>query len=292
MNYKKYLFSCGIVILLVIFSIFYACNNSKSTASLPKDNKIVKELSSNNVIDINYTYLEKNASKLNKYFDFSNFSDNIFDLVENYDAKMSKNKSGYVLEITLDKKTIQKYLSNYIKVNNDITFKISFEDEKYDTFDVEKLYYHLNKEEAIRESIASSALKEVGNTGEKYWEWYGFNHRVEWCAVFVSWIANQNDLLNSKVPKFVWVKIGVDYYKDKNLLKFPSEYTPKKGDIIFFDWNNNDVIDHVGIVVKTDKKYVYTVEGNVNYLNVQNKKYSLKSSYIYAYGQLDFSDLD
>lgn len=292
MNYKKYVFFCIFVILLVILSIIYACSDFKSTASLPNDNNVSENTKFNNIIDINYTFLEKNASKYNKYFNFSDFSDNLFDLIENYDAKMYKNKSGYILEIKLDKQTLEKYMTTYFKVNDDITFKVSFENEKYETIDVKKLYYHINEEEAIRENIASSALKEVGNTGEKYWEWYGYNHRVEWCAVFVSWVANQNGLLNSKVPKFVWVKIGVDYYKDRSLLKFPSEYTPKKGDIIFFDWNNNGVIDHVGVVVKTDKKYVYTVEGNVNYLNVQNKKYSLKSPYIYAYGQLDFSDLD
>ena len=205
---------------------------------------------------------------------------------------MYKNKLGSVLEIKLDRETAQKYLTNYFKMNDYITLRILFDKNSYDSIDIDKLYYDLNKEKVIRENIVNTALKEVGNTGEKYWNWYGFNHRVEWCAVFVSWVANQNGLLNTKVHKFVWVKIGVDYYKEKSLLKFPNKYSPKKGDLIFFDWNNNGVIDHVGIVEKTDKKYVYTIEGNVNHLNVQNKKYPLKSPYIYAYGELDFSDLD
>ena len=136
----------------------------------------------------------------------------------------------------------------------------------------------------------SSLIPEIGNHGDKYWKWYGFNHRVEWCAVFVSYIANQNGILNTKVPKFVWVKVGVDYYKEKKLLKKPKEYTPKPADIIFFDWNNNGVIDHVGFVEKVVNNTVYTIEGNVDHKDVRRKKYPLKSSYIYAYGVLDFTD--
>lgn len=37
--------------------------------------------------------------------------------------------------------------------------------------------------------IAKSQLGNVG--GEPYWSWYGFGGRVEWCACFVSWCANQ-----------------------------------------------------------------------------------------------------
>ena len=79
-------------------------------------------------------------------------------------------------------------------------------------------------------------------------------------------------------------KKGVDWYRERGLLKFPKEYTPKVADIIFFDWNNNGVIDHVGFVEKVENGYVYTIEGNVEYTWVKNKKYKLNSSYIYAYG--------
>ena len=40
--------------------------------------------------------------------------------------------------------------------------------------------------------IVEVALNQIGNIGgETYWSWYGFNERVEWCACFVSWCANQ-----------------------------------------------------------------------------------------------------
>jgi len=40
--------------------------------------------------------------------------------------------------------------------------------------------------------IVTVALSQVGNTGgAPYWSWYGFGSRVEWCACFVSWCANE-----------------------------------------------------------------------------------------------------
>ena len=49
--------------------------------------------------------------------------------------------------------------------------------------------------------IAQSQLGNVG--GEPYWSWYGFDSRVEWCACFVSWCADQAGMLeNGELPKF------------------------------------------------------------------------------------------
>ena len=40
--------------------------------------------------------------------------------------------------------------------------------------------------------IVLVAKAQVGNVGgEIYWSWYGFSERVEWCACFVSWCADQ-----------------------------------------------------------------------------------------------------
>ena len=43
-----------------------------------------------------------------------------------------------------------------------------------------------------REEFLDKASKQIGNNGgQKFWSWYGFNYRVEWCACFVSWCANE-----------------------------------------------------------------------------------------------------
>ena len=42
------------------------------------------------------------------------------------------------------------------------------------------------------DQIVAVALSQVGNIGgQPYWSWYGFGGRVEWCACFVSWCANE-----------------------------------------------------------------------------------------------------
>lgn len=59
--------------------------------------------------------------------------------------------------------------------------------------------------------------------------------------------------------------------------------TPVAGDIIFFSWNSNSKIDHVGIVVGSDGSNVYTIEGN-NRDKCRAISYPLNSSVIYGYG--------
>ena len=39
-------------------------------------------------------------------------------------------------------------------------------------------------------------------------------------------------------------------------------YVPKAGDIIFFDWEVDGKVNHVGIVEKVENGKIYTVEGN------------------------------
>ena len=40
--------------------------------------------------------------------------------------------------------------------------------------------------------VVAIAQSQIGQTGgQPYWSWYGFGSRVEWCAIFVSWCANQ-----------------------------------------------------------------------------------------------------
>lgn len=41
-------------------------------------------------------------------------------------------------------------------------------------------------------NIVEVARQQIGNSGgQPYWSWYGFDSRVEWCACFVSWCANE-----------------------------------------------------------------------------------------------------
>lgn len=116
------------------------------------------------------------------------------------------------------------------------------------------------------QAIVEVALTQLGNEGgQPYWSWYGFSGRVEWCACFVSWCADQCGYLESGIiPRFSLCSDGVDWFSGNGQWQ-GKDYEPKAGDIIFFDWSNDGQdggADHVGIVEKCEDGVVYTVEGN------------------------------
>ena len=134
------------------------------------------------------------------------------------------------------------------------------------------------------QAIVEVALTQLGNQGgQPYWSWYGFNSRVEWCACFVSWCADQCGYIESGlVPKFAGCVDGANWFKSNGKWQ-DRTYEPKAGDIIFFDWEGDGTTDHVGIVEKCENGTVYTVEGNSGDACKQ-RQYTVGSSNIYGYG--------
>ena len=139
--------------------------------------------------------------------------------------------------------------------------------------------------------IVAVALSQVGNVGgQPYWSWYGFNSRVEWCACFVSWCANECGYIDAGViPKFAGCTGGSNWFKDRGQWQ-DGGYEPRPGDLIFFDWNEkggsgpqDDVPDHVGIVERVENGVVYTVEGNSGD-SCRQRSYSVGHYEIWGYG--------
>ena len=124
---------------------------------------------------------------------------------------------------------------------------------------------------ATDDAIVAVAMSQIGNVGgEPYWSWYGFGSRVEWCACFVSWCANECGYIeNGIIPKFAGCVNGVQWFKDRGQWADNSAQ-PTPGMIIFFDWDSpngssgpqDGLSDHVGIVEKVGNGRVYTIEGN------------------------------
>ena len=141
------------------------------------------------------------------------------------------------------------------------------------------------------DQIVTVALSQVGNIGgQPYWSWYGFGGRVEWCACFVSWCANECGYIDSGViPKFAGCVSGVQWFKDRGQW-LDSSAEPVPGMIIFFDWHNrgssgpqDGEADHVGIVEKCENGIVYTIEGNSGDSCRQNQ-YPVGHYEIFGYG--------
>ncbi|MBQ3182248.1 MAG: InlB B-repeat-containing protein, partial [Clostridia bacterium] len=122
----------------------------------------------------------------------------------------------------------------------------------------------------------------------KYGKWYGINPGA-WCAMFVSWCANQAGIPKTTITSHASCDIGMQWFQKNGYWQWSpacgGTYQPKRGDIIYFRTNTNQVTDstHVGIVYNSDASKVYTIEGNASN-KCQTKSYALSSAYIIGYG--------
>ena len=66
------------------------------------------------------------------------------------------------------------------------------------------------------------------SVGQPYWSWYGYESRVEWCACFVSWCAEQCGYISAGIiPKFASCQTeGVAWFKTCGLWQ-DGGYSPK-----------------------------------------------------------------
>ena len=141
--------------------------------------------------------------------------------------------------------------------------------------------------------IVLVAKAQIGNEGgDKFWKWYGFEEHVAWCACYVSWCANECGYIDKGIiPKFSGCVNGIQWFKDRNQWHDRGEsYYPIIGDIIFFDWYDENGIqdgtcDHVGIVTRTDitNRNIYTIEGNTSN-KCAERMYSFDDVQVMGYG--------
>lgn len=113
-----------------------------------------------------------------------------------------------------------------------------------------------------RQDLIGVAMSQLGYTelyenDTKYGDWYGFP-RQPWCAMFISWCAEQAGIPTSILKKSAWANPGKD--RGFNIACYSgTEYTPSPGDLLFIqDFN------HVGIVYTVLGEDVITIEGNTN----------------------------
>ena len=143
---------------------------------------------------------------------------------------------------------------------------------------------------ASDDAIVTVAMSQIGNVGgQPYWSWYGFESRVEWCACFVSWCANECGYIDAGIiPKFAGCTNGVNWFRERGQWADNSA-EPTPGMIIFFDWDDPDeggqdgLPDHVGIVERVENGRVYTIEGNSGD-SCRENSYTLGYYQILGYG--------
>lgn len=152
-------------------------------------------------------------------------------------------------------------------------------------------------------TVVSVAENEVGyesnGSQSKYGDWMGY--KGSWCTYFALWCFNEAgnklgvNLYGKVTPKGGNCNSMISWYNNKGRYHLStSDYIPKPGDLVFFDWNGNGSSQHVGIVKGVSGSTVYTIEGNCSgkvksrkYTNSGSKPYNNVSA-IMGYGSIDW----
>lgn len=174
-------------------------------------------------------------------------------------------------------------------------------------------------------NLAVDQLKDPSNhTGDKYQNFGGIGTNDHWCAAFVTWNITNTSYNGAKLSDVIKINTisntnvvsqYMDYfyynkdkapnikfyyndncsnYKGKNNIS--GSYTPKEGDLIFFDWQAcwagnfpragaSDYCgqDHIGIVQRVEDGNIITIEGNTSNA-VGERNYSLNSCQVIGFG--------
>lgn len=142
-------------------------------------------------------------------------------------------------------------------------------------------------ENELRQKVVATAKKYLGcnerdGSHKKFIDTYNDfkplprNHRMTytaaWCATFVSAIAIECGLTDI-MPAECGCAYMIELYKKLRRWREDENYTPKAGDVIFYDWDDgNDYAEtddrgapeHVGIVTAAADGIISVIEGNKN----------------------------
>ena len=142
---------------------------------------------------------------------------------EKGNVKIQKVKRKLLI-IDVTGKSIQEMIDYYHFNSNQIKQIDELQKEEYKELWAKVIYGGNGSSDIVR-----VALSQVGNVGgQTYWSWYGFPNRVEWCAIFVSWCANQCGYIEAGIiPKFASCESeGVAWFQTCDLWK-DRGYIPK-----------------------------------------------------------------
>ena len=118
---------------------------------------------------------------------------------------------------------------------------------------------------AIAKAKVDAKYKEGVNNDTKYGKWYGLNNQP-WCAMYVSWCFKEAGLSKlvaaSSSKGFASCDAGLKWFAKKGQIVPVGK--AQAGDIVFFQFDEDAQADHVGIVVKNNKKLkrLVCLEGN------------------------------
>ena len=95
---------------------------------------------------------------------------------------------------------------------------------------------------------------------------YAVKNSDDWCDVFVTTVF-QREGLSHLIGRECGVERHIQIFKRLGIWNEDGASTPKSGDIITFNWDqdsqsNNGFADHIGIVERVENGLIHTIEGN------------------------------
>ena len=110
---------------------------------------------------------------------------------------------------------------------------------------------------------------------------YPVKNTDDWCDVFVTTVF-QREGLSHLIGRECGVERHIQIFKHLGIWNENGASTPKSGDIITFNWDqdsqpNNGFADHIGIVEYVENGLIHTIEGNSGYVGTVKR-------YVYRIG--------
>ena len=166
-------------------------------------------------------------------------------------------------------------------------------------------------ENEIRQKVVTTAEKYLGcnekdnshrqiidryNSHKPLARGYAMKYTDAWCATFVSAVAIELGLTDV-MPTECGCPGMIELYKKLGRWRENENYTPKPGDVIFYDWqdganfaatDNKGSPDHVGIVTAASCGVISVIEGNKDDA-VAYRTVTVNGRYIRGFGLPDYA---
>ena len=146
------------------------------------------------------------------------------------------------------------------------------------------------------ESVKNYVVGEDGTSRgyTRYGDWFGCPYG-DWCAMFASFCIHYADVkgmpLDMSCSSWIEGLRALNLYRPARSDDPQQQYTPTAGDLVFYDWEQDGIADHVGLVVEVtpaageEAARLITMEGNVED-RVQYMSYALDNPVVLGFGRL------
>lgn len=147
----------------------------------------------------------------------------------------------------------------------------------------------------LKESDGSfKVIIDTYNSHKPYARGFKMNYKEAWCDCFISALfikCNATEMIGTEIG----VEKHVEIFKKLGIWIEDESITPKIGDIIVYDWQDNGkgdnkgYSDHIGIVEKIDGLKITVIEGNYSD-SVKRRTIKVNDRYIRGYARPKYAE--